>query len=206
MVIVFIIISIIILLPLLILFSSLKIDIKEFELINKKINKFQLVISLALFNKFKWLKLKLDNDRISKVSKKMKKDIFNKLLDSRILTQYKSINETLIKEWKQILQKMDLEKINFNLKLGTEEADLTAYLIGIISALTGILLTRHSSKSKYLIEPIYEDKNYIYLSINCIIAIKLVHIINMRKVFKEKEVYQKYGKSSDRRSYANSNG
>ena len=206
MIIVFIIILIMIIVPILILCSSLRIEIKEFELINMKINIFQLIISLALFNKLKWLKLKLDNDRINRVSAKMKKNLFNKLLDSKILTQYKNINSTLIKEWKKILQKMDIEKIDFNLKLGTEDASLTAYLIGIISLLIGIVLSRRVSKPTYLIEPIYRDKNYIYLSINCIIAIKLVHIINMKKDFKGREVYQEYGESSNRRPYANSHG
>ena len=206
MVVVFIIISIFILLTLLTICSNLKIDIKELELINKKINKLQLVVSLELFNKFKWLKLKLDNDRVNKISKKMKIDLFNKLLNSRILTQYKNINSKLISEWKEIFQKMNLEKINLYLKLGTEDASLTAYLIGIISAFAGIFLSRKVSRCKYLIDPDYSNKNYIYLSINCIISIKLVHIININKVFKEKEVYQKHGKSSNRRSYANSHG
>ena len=206
MIIVFFIISIIVLTLLLFLCSSLKIQIKEFELINRKINKFELIISLALFNKLRWLKLKLDNDRISKMNERMKKNMFNKLLNSKILTQYKNINSNLIKEWKHIFQKMDLEKINLNLKLGTEDASVTACLIGIISAFIGILLPQRASTSQYLIEPIYKDKNYIYLSINCIIAIKMVHIINIRKIIKEKEVYQEYGKSSNRRSYANNHG
>ena len=206
MIIVFILIIIMILTLFLILCSCLRIEIKEFELINRKINKFELVISLALFNKFKWLKLKLDKDRFSKMNAKMKKNLFNKLLNSKILTQYKSINLNLIKEWKHIFQKMDLEKINLNLKLGTEDASVTAYIIGVISAFTGILLSKRVSKPTYLIEPIYRDKNYIYLSINCIIAIKLVHIINIKKNIKEKEVYQEHGKPSNRRSYANSNG
>ena len=190
----------------LILSSTLKINIKEFELTNKKINKFQVIVSLALFNKYNWLKLKIDNKKINKVNKKIKKHIFNKLLNKRILTQFKSLDGEVIKEWKQIFNKMNLESINFNLKIGTEDACITAYIVGIISSFAGILLLNRVRNLKYLIEPLYIDKNYVYLSLNCIFAIKLVHIINRKKVFKEKEVYRSYGKSSNRRSYANSNG
>lgn len=205
-IVIFFIILIFVIIPLLIVNSTFKINIKEFELVNKKINKFQVIVSLVLFNKLSWLKLKIDNDRINKVSKKIKKQIFNKLLDSRILTQFRSLDLRLVKEWKNIFSKMNLEEVKFYLKVGTEDACVTAYTVGIISSLAGIYLSRKLKNTKYLIEPIYRDENYVYLSLNCILAIKMVHIINRNKLFKEKEVYQRNGRTSNRRSYANSHG
>lgn len=206
MAIAFFIVLIFVIIPLLIISSTLKININEFELINKKINKFQVIVSLVLFSKWSWLKLRIDNDRVNRIDKKIKKQIFNKLLNSRILTRVKSFDGRLIKEWKQIFEKMNLEEANFNLKIGTEDACFTAYTIGIISSVAGIFLSRRVKKAKYLIEPIYIDKNYIYLSLNCILAIKLVQIINRKKVVREKEVYRNYGISSNRRANVNSHG
>ena len=188
-----------------IIFSTLRIEIKEFELINKKINNFQVIVSLSLFNKYKWIMLKIDDNKTNKLSEKIKKKIFNKLLKSRILTQFKNVNILLIKEWREIFSKMSLEKLNFIFKLGTEDASTTAYTIGIISAILGIVLSRNNKNIYYLIEPIYSDNNQIYLSLDCILSIKLVHI-NFRRILIKRRVYQKNGITSNRRINANSHG
>lgn len=186
--------------------SSLRINIKELELVNTKIYKINLEFSLNLFNKVKWFKLTLNERRIEKLRNNSK---INKILNSRMLRKYKNIEKTVFrkrKEISKILKNLQIEKINMYAKIDTENPCLTAYLIAFISSILAIALARKISNPKYKIEPIYRDKNYIYLSINCIIAIKLVHIININKKVKGKEVYQKHGRTSNRRAYAHSNG
>jgi len=201
-------ISIIIVSTVLIVYSTLKIDIKEFILMNTKIEKFNIVISLNLFNKIKWIKLKIDNKRVNKLKGSSKLKTLNKILDTKILRKYKNAKQILAKDWKHILKelnKFEIEKVNIKSKIGTENAATTAIITGTILSILGIIFARKVANPKYKIEPVYTDKNYIYLSINCIVAIKLVHIINMNKKL-GKEVYQENGRTSNRRAYANSNG
>lgn len=206
---IFFIILIIIIPMILIALSTLRIDIKEFEAINKKVTKFNLVISLNLFKKIKWIKLKINNQNVSKLKYNYKLKFINKILDTKILKKYKGINKILTTDLKLVLnqlQKFEIESFNLKAELGTVNPARTAYIVAIISSILAIVLARKINTPKYSIQPIYENRNHIYLSINCIIAIKLVHIINMNKQIKGKEVYQANGRTSNRRAYANSNG
>ena len=201
-------IGIIIMSTILMVCSTLKLDIQDFILVNKKIEKFELVISLNLFNKIKWLKLRINKERVKKIRGNTKLKVLNKILDTKVLKKFKDARKILAKDWKHVIKefnRFEIEKIDIKSKLGTENAATTAIITGTISAILGIILSRKIAQPKYKIEPLYIDKNYIYLSINCIIAIKLVHIINMNKKL-GKEVYQENGRTSNRRAYANSNG
>ena len=86
-----------------------------------------------------------------------------------------------IEDVKYVIQKTYIENISITAKMGTKNPTTTAILVGISSSVLAIILARKVKYSKYSIEPIYQDKNYIYLSINCIFKIKLVHIINIIK-------------------------
>lgn len=189
-------------------FSSFKINIKELELINKELKKYKIEISLNVFNKIKWLKITIDQNKINKLKNSGKTTILNKILDTKILKDYKNTGKTILKNRKSILKKINkikIEKFNLQSKIGTEEADKTAYIVGIASSLLAIFLAKRTNNPKYIIEPVYIDKNYLYLSINCILSIKLVHIISISKELEGKEVYQKHGRTSNRRTYASSN-
>ena len=203
-----ILISIIAASTVLITYSTLKLDIQDFILVNKKLEKFEIVISLNLFNKIKWLKFRINKEKVKKIKGNKKLKLLNKILDTKVLRKYKDVRKVIVKDWKHIvkeLNKFEIEKINIKSKIGTENAATTAIITGTVSSILGIILARKSINPKYKIEPLYIDKNYIYLSINCIIAIKLVHIINMNKKL-GKEVYQENGRTSNRRAYANSHG
>ena len=209
MIVFFIILGIILLTILFIICSTLKINIKELKIANKKIIKFNVKLTLNLFNKIPWLRITINKDRINKLKGSNKLKIINNILKTKILKDYQDIKAISIKDIKPILEnikKIKIEKTNIKLDIGTENAALTAYITGAIAAIISILLARKVTKLQYLITPVYTDKNYIFLSINCIIALKLVHIINIIKQLKGKEVYQNHGKTSNRRTYANSNG
>lgn len=204
-----IIISIIALIILIIVSSTLRIDIKELETINTKIIKLKIIISLLAFNKLKWIGIKIDKNRIEKIKKSIKKPLMNKILNSKILKKYRGVEKIIIKDRKQILKELkniNIEKTKIKLQIGTENPVITSYTVAIISTILSIILARKTKEPKYEIKPVYIDKNYIYLYLNCIISIKLVHIINIKKELERKEVYQKYGRTSNRRTYANSNG
>ena len=204
-----IIISLIIGVSILIRVSTLRINIKEFILTNKNVEKLKVELSLNLFNKIKWLKLNLDNEKIKKMRNSPRLKAFNKILDTKVLRKYIKFQDIIKSDYKQTLEefnKVNIEKINIESKISTKNIGVTVLIVAIISSILGIALARKAHNPEFRVEPLYIDENYIYLSINCIFAINLVHIININKKVGRKEVYQKYGRTSNRRAYANSNG
>lgn len=202
-----IIIGIIFLGLILVRFSDLEINIKDFELLDLKINKFDLEFSLKLFDKFKWVKFRLDNKKFEKLKNSPNKKVFDKILNTNLFKNFKNASKTTLNILKLSRENAILKSFNLYSKIGLESAPTTAFVIGVISSILGIILARKIKKPTYKIEPLYLNKNYIYLSLNCIISLKLVHIINMKKPLKGKEVYHNYGRNtSNRGSYASSHG
>lgn len=170
-----------------VIYSTIKINIKDLILINAKIYKFNLEISINLFSKVKCFKLSINDKTLEKLKDSSKRVMIDKILNTKILRDYKNIKKTIFLKRKKILkivQKSEIENFRMYAKVGTENACITAYLITFISSILAIILARKISNPQYKIEPIYMDKTYIYLSINCIFKIKLVHIINIIKSLK----------------------
>lgn len=161
---------------------AIKICIDELEVENFEINKADIII------KFGILKFKLNKEKLKK-----------------IISNNKSKIKLEVNDFKEIIKKIEIPKLNINAKFGTGEPNSTAFFVAIVSSIIGIALARKIENPRYTIEPVYGDMNYIFLSINCIFKIKLVHIINIFIKLKRKE-YQKYGRTSNRRSYVGSNG
>lgn len=161
---------------------AIKICIDELEVENFEINKADIII------KFGILKFKLNKEKLKK-----------------IISNNKSIIKLEVNDFKEIIKKIEIPKLNINAKFGTGEPNSTAFFVAIVSSIIGIALARKIENPRYTIEPVYGDMNYIFLSINCIFEIKLVHIINIFIKLKRKE-YQKYGRTPNRRSYVGSNG
>ena len=161
---------------------AIKICIDELEVENFEINKADIII------KFGILKFKLNKEKLKK-----------------IISNNKSKIKLEVNDFKEIIKKIEIPKLNINAKFGTGEPNSTAFFVAIVSSIIGIALARKIENPRYTIEPVYGDMNYIFLSINCIFEIKLVHIINIFIKLKRKE-YQKYGRTLNRRSYVGSNG
>lgn len=161
---------------------AIKICIDELEVENFEINKADIII------KFGILKFKINKEKLKK-----------------IISNNKSKIKLEVNDFKEIIKKIEIPKLNINAKFGTGEPNSTAFFVAIVSSIIGIALARKIENPRYTIEPVYGDMNYIFLSINCIFEIKLVHIINIFIKLKRKE-YQKYGRTPNRRSYVGSNG
>lgn len=161
---------------------AIKICIDELEVENFEINKADIIIKLGI------LKFKLNKEKLKK-----------------IISNNKSKIKLEVNDFKEIIKKIEIPKLKINAKFGTGEPNSTAFFVAIVSSIIGIALARKIENPRYTIEPVYGDMNYIFLSINCIFEIKLVHIINIFIKLKRKE-YQKYGRTPNRRSYVGSNG
>ena len=104
----------------------------------------------------------------------------------------------------------EILKFKLNFKIGFEDVFLTTYAVPFISTLISFVLklttknvNLQNKKREYYykIEPIYNE-NIINLRLNCIINVKIVHIINIIYIFLiKKGRSDKYERTSYRRSY-----
>lgn len=206
-------------------YSSIRISIINLEIDtdNKDIiSDYQFEIGIYFFNKIRIIKLTVNEKKIKKLQDskfiktmcsvdfgKVTKKIEKKIQD-RVIQDYKSFN--ILNFIKVLLKELKLEILKFNLsfKFGVSDVMVTTYTVPIISTLISFILKltvkdiNLKNKRKdyyYKIEPVY-NKNIINLRLNCIINVKIVHIINIIYIFLiKKRRSDKYERASYRRSY-----
>ena len=164
------IIIILVILGIIIHTSKIGIDIENL-IINtempkgQKINKeSKIYVYLLIFGKIKLFK---------KDIKKMKQPnlkLENNNIDIKIIK-----NKELKIDYKELLKNIDVDikKVDLNAQIGTQDAALTAILVGILSGLLGIIL----KKPQYDVRPIYSNKNFLKMKIECIISVYLMQYI-----------------------------
>lgn len=136
--------------------QNLKIDTEKPK--GEKINKdSKFFVYILIFRKFKILK----KDR-----KNMK--LRNKDLDIKLLK-----NKDIEIDYRELLKSINIKKVDLNVQIGTEDAALTAILTGVIGAAIGVILR----KPKYEIIPVFSNKNFLKIKLNCIISIDLTQYI-----------------------------
>ena len=199
MVLVFI-ICILIFFVLLITFSTIRIQVENFEASNienmKKPKNYKIKIALYLFNKIKWIWISLDDKKIQKISQKSKWNEVD-------IKKYVDVKD--IKLVKKLSPKISF--LNLKVKLGTFDIVATTYLVAILSTFIAVLLPYTIKKYKkenyyYEILPVYSDKNLYEIKLNCIIEEKMVHIISIVYALLKKRRVDKNERTSNRRSYA----
>ena len=85
---------------------------------------------------------------------------------------------------------IDIKNIDLNVNIGTEDAGITAILVGILAGILGIII----KKSKYQILPIYANRNLLKINLNGIFTIYLIHYIykfikdNIKERFMDKSL------------------
>ena len=84
------------------------------------------------------------------------------------------------------VKKLDMRFQKFNLKceIGTEDVILTSALIVLISSIfsyyVGVIAKNFNyKKHKYIFNPVYKNKNLLNVELNCIVNVRLFHVINM---------------------------
>lgn len=209
MVLVFILLGIIIFILLIfviLLFSVLQIEIKNLKIGNEEENKcrinkkYEVKITLYFLEKIPILSFRLNDKKIRKISnsKQLEK------IDLKAIEKNVKFNKETIEIIKNI--KIKISKLNLRIDLGTEDAILTSYLIAIIASIIGIILPHivHKNKinnCKYIVNPIYQNRNIYHVNLDSIISIKIVHIIYSILIFIKKG-RDKNERTSNRRAYA----
>ncbi len=200
---------VIIILVIIFLSSSLKISIEDFKIYNKKITNLKIIISIAFLNEINLLQITLNKEKIENLKKnKIIKKIIKKVQEE-ILKDYTNENKIKVNKIKKGLKSLkyvSIKNIKIKGKVGTANAVITAFLTTFLNLFITFFIARKVNNTKYEILPVYIDENYFELSIKCIISIKVVHIIHIARLLKRKESDKIDGRTSNRRSYANSHG
>lgn len=123
---------------------------------------------------------------IIRITEKKIKELFkNEKVREQIKKQELKINKNNIniKKIKDIKNlRLDIDKIDLKVMVGTENASITAFIVSILSALIAVFLFKQNktinNKYKYIIEPIYINEDLINIEISGIFQIKMIHIIN----------------------------
>ena len=195
-------IIIIILLLFLIIFSTLRIEIRNYERSNlyynshklnnnikNKLNyntKYKIKVSLNVFDKLKILQLNLNKEKLKRMTLKMHLD----KIDIKKLE--KEIGIIDIKEIMQIEPKISY--MNLNIKVGIDDVLLTTYVVPIIctaisASLPFVVEKRNYEKIKYLVKPIYNKGNKYDIKLSMGIKLRLFKLFNvLYKIYKNKKI------------------
>lgn len=208
MAIVFFIILFLILFILLIIFSTIKIDIRKFNFNNENTRNqcdYSFFIELYFLDKIKIFSLMLNEEKVQKLNQKI--DIQNKIKD----IDFKKVKRDLPskEDLRKIVKKLKIKLDEFHLilKIGTEDVIITSAIVTGIASVLGIVLAKliksyNDEKYRYEIIPAYKNKNMVNLSFDCIIKVKMIHIINIIYTLLNKRKEKiKYERTSNRRSY-----
>ena len=206
--IVLILISILSIFFIMLILSTIQIEINNLNFDSsktksKRLQEYLFIIKLKLFNKITWIKLKINKTKINKAknSKFYKKVVLNKIKNIKGMQDLKVLKELEIK----------IDKLNLFFEFCIENSAVTAFSTVIISTLISVILSIFANgykkeKYEYKIKPIFGKQNFLKICIDCIISLKMVHIINIIYILKKKRSVNKYDKrTSDRRTYAYSN-
>lgn len=196
-----IIFAIIFFLLLILMSINVKIEIENLKFVAPKING-------RYTNKESKILLKIYILKIIKIAEiNLKKiNLKNEKFKNKIQSQIKQIKFNLnainfLKNNNYILEKMNLKMI-----IGTEDAAITAIGVGIIASLISIFLHNKFNdlnKQKYVVLPIYENKNIVKIEFDGIFTFKIANIIGIAKYLNRR--VDKNDRTSNRRAYAYSN-
>lgn len=204
---------IIVLIFTMLILSTIKLEIKDFiydstRPKSKKISQYKIIIRLKLFNKLTWLKIKITKEQIAKaINNKLVKKIMLKRMEK--FKENKNIEVKKLKVLKKL--NINIDKLKLYIKLDTPTVTTTTTLTTIIATFISIILARTASTNNmnnyiYKIQPTFYMQNFLKICIDCIISLKMVHIINIIYILKKKRSVNKYDKrTSNRRAYAYSN-
>lgn len=193
---------------LIILLSTIRIEVDKVKLkiFEEKLKKskiifdYELYIGLYLLGKIKIVKIKINKQILNKIN------IKEKISTENIKKIKREAKKN--KELKKVIKKLNIEilKLDLKLELDTPDVLITTGLVTTISIIVSIIFSKllkikKFNEYKYKIIPLYNNKNMLNLEINCIINIKIVHIIFILYILMKKRRDDKNERTSNRRSY-----
>lgn len=188
----------------LIIASTLHIQIKNLSISNmqKKNNtKYAIIFSIYFANKIKYIWFNLNSKRAKKIYSKVQ-------LEKIDLKKFKKVFK--LSDLKELTKlHLKISDLNLEMNIGTKSPLVTSFLVVTISNVISLLLPHLVNNLKdnryfYNIKPLYYNKELYKINLDCIIEIKMVHIINVIYYIFLKKGRRKNERSttSNRKSYA----
>ena len=188
----------------LIIASTLHIQIKNLSISNmqKKNNtKYAIIFSIYFANKIKYIWFNLNSKRAKKIYSKVQ-------LEKIDLKKFKKVFK--LSDLKELTKlHLKISDLNLEMNIGTKSPLVTSFLVVTISNAISLLLPHLVNNLKdnryfYNIKPLYYNKELYKINLDCIIEIKMVHIINVIYYFFLKKGRRENERSttSNRKSYA----
>lgn len=186
----------------LVIISTLHIKIKNLSISNTELKntaKYEIEFSLYLYDKVKWLWFNLNNKKARKKYSKMQ-------LEKMDFKKFKQ--DFKIKYLKEMPKlKPKISYLNLDVNLGVTSPVTTSFLVASIASIISTLLpyfAKSLKKNKYIynIKPLYYNKELYKINLNCIIEIKMVHIINIILFIKKGRKKNEQSTTSNRKPYA----
>lgn len=187
----------------LIIASTLHIQIKNLSVSNmepKNTNEYAIIFSLYLGNKIKWIWFRLNDKKVRKMYSKMQ---LEKLDFKKFRKDFK------VKDLKELPKlQPKIPYLNLEANLGVISPVTTSFLVATIASIISIALpylAKNLKKERYIynIKPLYYNKNLYKINLNCIIEIKMVHIINIIFILiKKGRKKNEQSTTSNRKPYA----
>ncbi len=194
--------------------STLEIEIKNLDFnsnkeIGKRLEEYLIYIKLKFANKITWFKIKINDKKIKKY----------KLSNIKLIKKLNNFKEIINKNKKEILKEENInfikelniktKKLYLELKISMLDVIVTSFTIPLISTILSIILANTIEKYNkqdyiYLISPIYTEKIELRIKLNCIINVKIVHIINIVYMLFKKRSVNYDERTSNRRAYVSS--
>lgn len=188
----------------LIIASTLHIQIKNLSISNmqtKNNNKYAIIFSIYFANKIKYIWFNLNSKRAKKIYSKVQ-------LEKIDLKKFKKVFK--LSDLKELTKlHLKISDLNLDMNIGTKSPLVTSFLVVTISNAISLLLPHLVNNLKdnryfYNIKPLYYNKELYKINLDCIIEIKMVHIINVIYYIFLKKGRRKNERSttSNRKSYA----
>lgn len=204
MVFLFGIILMIILSIVLLIFSKIGIEVIDFKFSSQTKRYFnqdyKVILKLYAFGCIPIFKMTITKEKLEKI--KVKEKIEN--IDVNMLQKDPFFHKELLDAIKKV--KIEIEKLNLNIEIGTENVILTAILVPVVSTIIAILLRKNGKcfeNQIFIVSPVYQNKNLVNIAISGIFEMEMRHIITIiyRLIKKAKKGGKKYERTSHRRAY-----
>lgn len=188
-----------------IILSTIRIRVEKLEVSNiNNENKlkydYEVYLELYFLDKLKMISIKINKEKLNKlgIKEKMKSLDFRKVKSE--IPKKEEVKEIIKK------LKINLSRLNLKIEIGTIDVIITSGLVAIIGSILGFILAKTIKRYKkerynYEIYPIYQNKNLIKLILNCIIKVKMVHIIFIIYLLLKKRRVENSERTSNRRAY-----
>ena len=188
----------------LIIASTFHIQIKNLSISNmqtKNNTKYAIIFSIYFANKIKYIWFNLNSKRAKKIYSKVQ-------LEKIDLKKFKKVFK--LSDLKELTKlHLKISDLNLEMNIGTKSPLVTSFLVVTISNAISLLLPHLVNNLKdnryfYNIKPLYYNKELYKINLDCIIEIKMVHIINVIYYIFLKKGRRKNERSttSNRKSYA----